>query len=58
LLLDEPTTGLDKSSAQRLTKVVREEAARGAVVVVVTHDAAFAGDLGGRLVALDRGRIV
>jgi heme ABC exporter ATP-binding subunit CcmA len=57
LLLDEPTTGLDKSSARRLTKVVREEAARGAVVVVVTHDAAFAEDLGGRLVSLDRGRI-
>ncbi len=58
LLLDEPTTGLDKSSAQRLTKVVREEAARGAVVVVVTHDAAFAEELGGRLLGLDRGRIV
>ncbi|HXN31583.1 MAG TPA: ABC transporter ATP-binding protein [Polyangiaceae bacterium] len=56
LLLDEPTTGLDKSAARRLTDVVREEAARGAVVVVVTHDAAFAEDVGGRVVTLDRGR--
>ncbi|MGA7123593.1 MAG: ABC transporter ATP-binding protein [Polyangiaceae bacterium] len=57
LLLDEPTTGLDKASAQRLTKVVREEAARGAVVVVVTHDAAFGEEVGGLLIGMDRGRV-
>jgi ABC-type multidrug transport system ATPase subunit len=58
LLLDEPTAGLDGSSAGRLAHIVREEAARGAVVVVVTHDAAFAEAVGGDGVMLDRGRRV
>ena len=36
LLLDEPTTGLDAAGAERLRRIVAEEAGRGAVVVVVT----------------------
>lgn len=58
LLLDEPTTGLDKAATARLAKVVREEAARGAAVVVVTHDGVFADDVGDGRLSLDRGRIV
>jgi heme exporter protein A len=58
LLLDEPTAGLDLSAGARLTRVVREEALRGAIVVVVTHDAAFADAVGGPVVMLDRGRTV
>jgi heme exporter protein A len=55
ILLDEPTAGLDARSTKRLTAVVREEAVRGAVVVVVTHDAAFAA-IGDTRVRLERGR--
>jgi heme exporter protein A len=55
ILLDEPTAGLDARSTQRLSVVVREEATRGAVVVVVTHDAEFAS-LGDARVRLERGR--
>jgi heme ABC exporter ATP-binding subunit CcmA len=58
LLLDEPTTGLDDAAAARLTDVVREEAARGAAVVVVTHDMAFGEAVASEVVALDRGRRV
>jgi len=58
LLLDEPTTGLDAQGAARLRSVVADEARDGAVVVVVTHDDAFAGAMGGPVVALDRGRVV
>jgi ABC-type multidrug transport system ATPase subunit len=58
LLLDEPTAGLDVSSTKRLADAAREEALRGAAVVVITHDAAFAGDVGGRELTLDRGRVV
>jgi heme exporter protein A len=58
LLLDEPTTGLDHAGAERLTRVVAEEAARGVVVVVVTHDPAFAEAVGGHVVTLERGRVV
>ena len=56
LLLDEPTTGLDATSVDRLGVVVREEARRGATVVVVTHDAGFASSIGDETVELERGR--
>jgi heme exporter protein A len=58
LLLDEPTAGLDARATERLGRVVREEAERGAVVIVVTHDAAFAGAIDGPALWLDRGRVV
>jgi ABC-type multidrug transport system ATPase subunit len=58
LLLDEPTTGLDPGSAEKLTEIVKQEAARGATVIVVTHDLAFADALGADVVALERGRRV
>jgi heme ABC exporter ATP-binding subunit CcmA len=58
LLLDEPTTGLDKAGSERLATVVREEARRGAVVVVVTHDGAFADAVGDHVIRLERGRTV
>lgn len=58
LLLDEPTTGLDANGVARLRDVVREEAARGAVVLVVTHDEAFAASVGTDRFVLERGRIV
>ena len=58
LLLDEPTTGLDVASTARLIAVVREEVVRGAIVVVVTHDASFGEQLGGASLDLDRGRVI
>jgi heme exporter protein A len=57
LLLDEPTTGLDAKSVESLQRVVRAEAERGAVVVVITHDEVFARAAGDVRVVLDRGRI-
>lgn len=57
LLLDEPWTGLDAASSERLEQVVAEERARGAVVVVVSHAAGLAERLGAREVRLQAGRI-
>ena len=57
LLLDEPTTGLDKSSVDRLLEVVRAEAKRGAVVIVVTHDDAFASSAADEKIVLERGSV-
>jgi heme exporter protein A len=57
LLLDEPTTGLDKSGVDTLLTVVREEAKRGAVVIVVTHDEAFAQAIGDERLLLETGRV-
>ncbi|AKU96774.1 ABC transporter ATP-binding protein [Labilithrix luteola] len=58
LLLDEPTTGLDAAGVERLREVVRAESARGAIVVVVTHDEPFAKSAGDDWLSLERGRIV
>ena len=58
LLLDEPTTGLDERSVASMTKAVRTEAARGAIVVVVTHDDGFARDVADDEIRLERGRVV
>ncbi len=58
LLLDEPTTGLDDAATDRLIVVIKEEIQNDAIVVVVTHDAAFAARLAGDRVEMDRGRVV
>ncbi|KQR37423.1 zinc ABC transporter ATP-binding protein AztA [Microbacterium sp. Leaf159] len=56
LLLDEPTTGLDASSARRIRAVLREESARGVAVVCVSHDPAVIGDADCTIPLLD-GRV-
>ncbi len=58
LLLDEPTAGLDVGSVERLIAIVREEARRGAVVVLVTHDTAVSTQLADAQLSLERGRLV
>ncbi len=58
LLLDEPSTGLDAASVDRLVAAVREEKARGAIVALVTHDAALSSCLADATVTLARGRVV
>lgn len=58
LLLDEPATGLDVASTDRLRRVVQEEAERGAIVVIVTHEARLTQGLDVTDVSLERGRRV
>jgi heme exporter protein A len=58
LLLDEPTTGLDAESVERLASVVREEAHGGATVVIVSHDLEFANNISDVQLRLERGRVV
>jgi zinc/manganese transport system ATP-binding protein len=57
LLLDEPTTALDRESADRIRAAIREEAEAGAAVVCVSHDAALIHDADLR-VTLHEGRIL
>ncbi len=57
VLLDEPTTGLDRDGISLLERVVREEAERGAVVIVVTHDDAFATRIADERLLLERGEV-
>lgn len=58
LLLDEPSAGLDAASLERLEQIVVEERDRGAIVIVVSHSAGMAERLAGKVVRLERGRIV
>lgn len=58
LLLDEPWTGLDQASSQRLEDVLSSERERGTLIVVVSHDTGIVERLGGRQVRLERGGIV
>jgi ABC-type multidrug transport system ATPase subunit len=57
LLLDEPSTGLDAHGHVRLIDAMRHERARGAIVVLVTHDAALAEAVADRRVVLARGKL-
>lgn len=58
LLLDEPTTGLDAEGIERLLIVVGEEAARGCIVVLVTHDTAVSARVAHRRLFLQQGRLL
>jgi heme exporter protein A len=57
LLLDEPSTGLDASSLERLIEAVKIERQRGAIVVLVTHDQGFSEQIADRRVKLAQGRV-
>lgn len=58
LLLDEPSTGLDAASTESLVRTLQAERDRGAIVLVVTHDAALVDALAGRRLHMERGRLV
>jgi zinc/manganese transport system ATP-binding protein len=57
LLLDEPTTGLDAVSAERIRVTLLDEAARGTAVLGVSHDPLLL-DAAHRVVRLEAGRVV
>jgi ABC-type multidrug transport system ATPase subunit len=57
LLLDEPTNGLDADGIERLIGALAEEAARGCIVVLVTHDPKLAERVAARRLYLERGRL-
>jgi energy-coupling factor transport system ATP-binding protein len=58
LVLDEPTTGQDHRTADRIARVIRGLRAAGTTVVVVSHDMALVAGLADRVVVLDGGRVV
>ncbi|MCU1566250.1 MAG: ATPase component of various ABC-type transport system with duplicated ATPase domain [Pseudarthrobacter sp.] len=57
LALDEPTVALDGDGLRLLDAAVRNAAAAGAAVVLVTHDVPYAGSVADRLLTLDGGRL-
>jgi energy-coupling factor transport system ATP-binding protein len=55
LALDEPTVGLDRYGLEHLHRAIGDSAARGAAVVLVTHDAAYARAAAHRVLTLSGG---
>lgn len=58
LFLDEPTEGLDPTSAEAIRRVIREEQERGATIFLTTHDMYEADRLCHRVAFINSGRIV
>lgn len=58
LFLDEPTEGLDPTSAQSIRNIILEERERGATVFLTTHDMEEADKLSDRVAFINQGKIV
>lgn len=58
ILLDEPTSGLDPVSSRSIKKIIREEAARGAAILLTTHDMQTADELSDRVAFINEGQIL
>ncbi len=57
LLLDEPTSGLDRESASLVESLLSRALARGAAILLVTHDREQAGRLASRHLQMIEGRL-
>jgi octopine/nopaline transport system ATP-binding protein len=58
LLFDEPTSALDPELVAEVLKVMRDLAAEGRTMLIVTHEMAFARDVSSRIIFLEHGRII
>ncbi len=58
MLFDEPTSALDPEMVGEVLAVMRDLAAGGMTMVVVTHEMGFARQVAHRVVVMDAGRIV
>ncbi|MGH7776283.1 MAG: ABC transporter ATP-binding protein, partial [Candidatus Dormibacterales bacterium] len=56
-LLDEPTRGMDEDSRRALVGVVRRLSQAGTAVVLATHDARLAAEVGHRVLRVGAGRV-
>lgn len=57
LLMDEPTSALDPEMVGEVLRVMRDLAAEGLTMVIVTHEMAFARDVSSRVIFIDQGVI-
>lgn len=57
VLLDEPTNALDESGIEMLRKVIQEQKAREATVVLASHDRAFLESLSDEVLVFEAGKV-
>jgi polar amino acid transport system ATP-binding protein len=58
ILFDEPTSSLDPELVGEVLQVIRELAAEGLTMVIVTHEMGFAAQVAGRVVFMDEGVVI
>ena len=58
MLFDEVTSALDPELVKEVLDVMRELAAEGMTMIVVTHEIGFAREVGTRVVFMDGGVVV
>ncbi len=58
MLFDEPTSALDPEMVGEVLQVMKELAADGMTMVVVTHEMGFAREVGSRVLFMDGGQII
>ena len=58
MLFDEPTSALDPEMVGEVLEVMKELAAEGMTMVVVTHEMGFAKEVGNRVLFMDEGKLV
>ena len=58
MLFDEPTSALDPEMVGEVLDVMKELAASGMTMVVVTHEMGFAREVGNRVLFMDAGKIL
>lgn len=58
LLFDEPTSALDPELVGEVLKVIKQLAAEGMTMVIVTHEMKFAADVADRIILMDGGYIL
>jgi polar amino acid transport system ATP-binding protein len=58
MLFDEPTSALDPELVGEVLAVMKDLAATGITMVVVTHEIGFCREVANRVVFMDRGELV
>ena len=58
MLFDEPTSALDPERVKEVLDAMRDLAAQGMTMVVVTHELGFAREVADRVLFMDAGRVV
>ena len=58
MLFDEPTSALDPEMVNEVLNVMKELAAEGMSMIVVTHEMGFARDVADRVLFIDQGKIM
>lgn len=57
VILDEPANALDEKSEQKLWNIIKEEKARGALVIISCHTSEILEKLSDEIFRMDRGKI-